>query len=150
MPSSAEEFFSRYARAIEELDFATLETMIHPEYVGFYPQSGERFRGFGALRAQLESYPGGLPAARSGDAYTKVVADEERWAISPNYTVLPLGGPQRFTTVARVPYPDGSRWWVVSILTLRDEKVINAETYFAPEFEPPEWRRHIVEIVPRD
>jgi hypothetical protein len=145
-----QEFFKRYIRAIAERNFAALETMIHPEYVGEYPQSGERFRGFAAFRAQLEHYPGGLPAAAPDDARTKVFGDEERWAMTPGYTVLPLAGPERYTTVSRAPYPDGTIWWVVSILTLRDDKIAHAESYFAPEFEPPEWRKDIVEIVPRD
>ena len=150
MPGSKEQFFKRYIRAIAEQDFAALEQMIHPDYVGEYPQSGERFRGFANLRAQLERYPGGLPAARADDPRTKVLGDEERWAMTPGYTVLPLAGPERYTTVSRTSYPDGSRWWVVSIITLRDDKVAHAETYFAPEFDPPEWRRDLVEIVPRD
>jgi hypothetical protein len=150
MAAARSEFFKRYIRAIAEKDFATLEQMVHPDYVGEYPQSGERFRGFAAFRAQLENYPGGLPAAPPEDPRTKILGDEERWAITPGYTVLPLAGPERYTTVSRAPYPDGSRWWVVSILTLRDEKVVHAETYFAPEFDPPEWRRGMVEILPRD
>jgi len=150
MPETTRDFFKRYVKAIADRDFGALERMIHPEYVGEYPQSGERFRGFTAFRAQLEHYPGGLPAAQAEDPKTKIVGDEERWAITPGYTVLPLSGPERFTTVTRAPYPDGSWWWVVSILTLRDEKVLHAETYFAPEFEPPEWRKDMVEIVPRD
>jgi hypothetical protein len=150
MPESTKEFFQRYIKAISDQDFATLEKCIHPEYVGDYPQSGERFHGFASFRAQLEQYPGGLPAARFDDPHTKVLGDEERWAISPGYTVLPLEGPERFTTVTRAPYPDGSRWWVVSILTLKDGMVWHAETYFAPEFDPPEWRKGMVEILPRD
>lgn len=144
------DFLKRYVNAIAEQDYATLETLVHPDYVGEYPQSGERFRGFKALRHQLEQYPGGLPGERYDDARTKILGDEDRWAISPGYTVLPLAGPDRFTTVTRAPYPDGSRWWVVSILTLKDDRVAHAETYFAPEFDPPEWRKDIVEIVPRD
>jgi hypothetical protein len=150
MPESKQDFFKRYIRAIAERDFVLLEQMIHPDYVSDYPQSGERFRGFKAFREQLENYPGGLPAAEPDDLNTKILGDEERWAITPGYTVLPLSGPERFTTVTRAPYPDGSRWWVVSILTLKDEKVIHAETYFAPEFDPPEWRKGMVEILPRD
>ena len=97
MPESKKDFFKRYVRAIAESDFASLETMIHPDYVGDYPQSGERFRGFAAFRAQLENYPGGLPAARFDDPNTKILGEEERWAISPGYTVLPLEAPERFT-----------------------------------------------------
>lgn len=149
MAEQRTEFFKRYVKAIAHGDFETLEQMIHPDYTGEYPQSGERFRGFASLRAQLENYPGGRPAAPPDDPYTQILGDEERWAITPGYTVLPLAGPERYTTVSRAPYPDGSRWWVVSILTIKDDKVWHAETYFAPEFEPPEWRKDIVERVPR-
>ena len=64
--------------------------------------------------------------------------------------MLPLAGPERFTSISRVPYPDGTRWWVVSILTMKEELVVHSETYFAPEFDPPEWRKGMAEIVPRD
>jgi len=150
MPESKQEFFRRYMKAIADQDFATLETMIHPEYVTDYPQSGERFRGFAAFRFQLEKYPGGLPDQRYDETNTKVLGEEERWAISPGYTVLPLSGPDRFTTVSRAAYPDGSRWWVVSILTMKDDKIWHAETYWAPEFEAPEWRKAVSESIPRD
>ncbi len=150
MSEETRQFFRRYIQAIAEHDYAALEQMIHADYVGEYPQSGERFRGFAAFRAQLENYPGGAPASSYDDPKTRILGDEERWAISPGYTVLPLAGPERYTTVSRAPYPDGSRWWVVSILTLKDGKIAHAETYFAPEFEPPEWRRDMVEVLPRD
>jgi hypothetical protein len=150
MPDSHEQFFGRYMKAIADNDFAALETMIHPDYVTDYPQSGERFRGFAALRYQLEQYPGQLPDQRYDEESSKVLGDEERWAISPGYTVLPLSGPDRFTTVTRAAYPDGSRWWIVSILTMKDDKIWRAETYFAPEFDPPEWRKEIAEIITRD
>jgi hypothetical protein len=149
MADDVRAFFVRYARAIGELDFATLETMIHPEFVNDYPQSGERFHGFAGLRAQLERYPGGLASGELGLPEAKVVGAEQRWAISPGYTVLPLAGPERYTTIARAKYPDGSLWWVVSIVQLRDEKIFYSETYFAPDFEQPEWRRGISEVLPR-
>lgn len=150
MPESKQEFFRRYVDAIGRQDFATLAPMFHADFVGDYPQSGERFRGFASFRAQFEHYPGGLPDEPVNPATTRVFGDEERWAITPGYTVLPLTGPERFTTVSRQTYPDGSRWWVVSIITLRDDKILHAETYFAPEFEPPEWRKGMAEVLPRD
>ena len=149
MAEDVRDFFTRYVKAITELDFAALEEMVHPDFVGDYPQSGERFRGVKAMRAQLEHYPGGLRRDRAADAKTKVVGVEERWAITPGYTVLPLAGPERYTTIARAMYPDESRWWVITIVELKDHKVHRAETYFAPDFDPPEWRRGITEIVPR-
>lgn len=150
MPESRQDFFRRYMQAIATRDLPTLEQMIHPDFVEDYPQSGERLIGYAAFKFQLENYPSELPDQRFDDAVAKVLGEEERWAISPGYTVVPLTGPERFTIVSRAPYPDGSRWWIVSIVTLKDDKVWRAETYFAPEFEPPEWRKGMVEIVPRD
>ncbi|HYI21897.1 MAG TPA: nuclear transport factor 2 family protein [Candidatus Limnocylindrales bacterium] len=148
--ANVQDLYRRYANAIAQLDFATLESIIHRDFVLDYPQSGERFRGFASFRAQLENYPGGIPAAPAGDPTAKVVGDDDRWAMSPGYTVLPLAGPERFTSISRVPYPDGTRWWVVAILTVKDDQIVQSETYFAPEFDPPEWRKDMVEIVPRD
>lgn len=150
MAEPVRDFFGRYVKAIQDLDFDALEDMFHPEFVGNYPQSGERFRGFAAMKQQLQSYPGGLEGGRLPDETATVIGAEERWAISPGYTVLPLAGPERYTTIARAMYPDGSRWWVVGIVELKDGKIYRSDTYFAPEFEPPEWRREMVEIVPRD
>jgi hypothetical protein len=79
-----------------------------------------------------------------------LIGDEERWAISPGYTVLPLTGPERYTTLARTRYPDGSLWWIVAIVELKDAKIYRSETYFAPDFDPPEWRKGMVEIGPRE
>lgn len=150
MHSPVRQLFERFVEAINRLDFDALEEIIDPDYVGFYPQSGERFRGFGAFRAQLEHYPGGLISNSSDVRNAKVIGDEERWVITPGYTVLPLTGPERYTTVARSQYPDGSKWHIISIVEVRDGRIVSSETYFAPEFEPPEWRRGLVEIVPRD
>jgi len=147
--ANVQDLYRRYANAIASLDFPTLESLVHPDFVLEYPQSGERFRGFAAFKSQLENYPGGLPAAEADDPTSKVVGDDDRWAMSPGYTVLPLSGPERFTSISRVPYPDGTRWWVVSILSVKDDKIAQSETYFAPEFEPPEWRKGMAEIIPR-
>ncbi|MDP8904215.1 MAG: nuclear transport factor 2 family protein [Chloroflexota bacterium] len=149
MPSTTRELFTRFVTAMAERDMAALEQVIDPDFVGEYPQSGERFRGFSAFRAQLEAYPGGLPRGNASMGDARLVDDEERWAITPGYTVLPLAGPQRFTAVVRTTYPDGSHWHIVSIIEIRDDRIARSTTYFAPEFDPPEWRRPLVEIVPR-
>ena len=150
MSEPMQEFFRRYYRAIAARDLDALEAMFHPEFVGEYPQSGERFRGFASFRSQLEHYSDPPPVTADEEMRLKVFGDDERWAITPGYTVVPLAGTQQYTTVSRANYPDGSRWWVVSILTMREGRIAHAESYFAPEFEPPEWRRGLTETVPRD
>ena len=55
--ADVQDLFRRYANAIAELDWPTLETIIHPDFVMDYPQSGERFRGFAAFKKHIGVYP---------------------------------------------------------------------------------------------
>jgi hypothetical protein len=122
---------------MNELDFDALERMLHPGFVALYPQSGEQIRGYEAFRAMLEQYPGGLERESSDISHTTIVDEDERWAISPGYTVVPLSQPGSYTTLTRLSYPDGSWWRVVTLVELRDDKVYRAESYFAPEMSAP-------------
>lgn len=122
---------------MNDLDFAALEKMLHPEFAALYPQSGEIVRGYEAFRSMLEMYPGGLERDSSDIEHTAVVEGDERWAISPGYTVVPLAHPGRYTTLTRIAYPDGSWWRAVTLVELRDDKVYRAESYFAPELPMP-------------
>ncbi|HUG47124.1 MAG TPA: nuclear transport factor 2 family protein [Candidatus Limnocylindria bacterium] len=146
MSASGREVLTAFLQALGAQDFATLEHLIHPDYVGEYPQSRERFRGFAAFRAQLEQYPGGPPPeAQTGLEDALLLGGEDRWVITPGYTVLPLAGPDRYTAVVRTVYPDGAAWHIVTIVDLRDGLIHRSTTYFAPEFEAPEWRQGLTE-----
>jgi len=149
MPSPVRELFTRLVMAMNTGDYDVLSEIVAPDFEGYYPQSGERFRGLAAFRAQLERYPGGLQPASTDPQGAGVLGGDERRVITPGYTVLPLAGPERYTTVVETTYPDGSRWHVVSIVQIRDGRLAATETYFAPAFEPPEWRSDIVEVVPK-
>lgn len=148
MASSPRELFTRLVNAMDARDLDALAEIIHPEIVVTFPQSGERIRGLDSFRMQIENYPGGAPP--SSPATARVLGDEERWAISPNYTVVPLASPSVFTIIQRVQYPDGLIWHVVTIAELRDDRVYRVENYFAPETEPAEWRRGMAELLPRE
>ena len=128
--------FQRWIKAMNDLDFTVLEEVLHADFVWDYPQSGERIRGFDAFRTQLEAYPGLQPDSTDVD-HAEVIEGDERWAMSPGYTVVPLAQPDRYTTLVRLVYPDGSWWHAVSVVQLRDDKVFRAETFFAPEMPAP-------------
>lgn len=132
----ARELFTRYVDAVNRKDLVALEKMLHPDFVGDTPQSGERVRGFAALKAQLEAWPGGLLSDSVDPNHARIVEDTERWAISPGFTVVPMAQPDRYTTVALATYPDG-RWWVITDVQLRDGLVYRTESYFAPELPAP-------------
>jgi hypothetical protein len=42
-------------------------------------------------------------------------------------------------------YPDGSLWWAIWFVTIRDDKVARSTDFFAPTFPPPERRAQWVE-----
>ena len=67
----------------------------------------------------------------------RLLVDEDRWAITPAYTVVPLASRNEFTTLLRTQYPDGRWWHIIVLVELRDERVYRTENYFAPELAPP-------------
>jgi hypothetical protein len=143
--NTARELFKRFVTAMNDQDFAALEAIIHPDVEGDFPQSRERFRGFAAFRTQLENYPGGLLLGGADPDSAVLLGDDDRWIVTPGYTVLPLAGADRYTTVVRTTYPDGSAWHVIGIIEISDGLIYRITTYFAPEYEQPEWRRGLTE-----
>jgi SnoaL-like domain len=134
--TSGPEFFSRFVSALNARDRAALESLFHPEFVAEIPQSGERSHGFAAFWAQLEEWPDGSPTAPDlPDA--RLLGDDDRWAITPAYTVVPLSSSGKFTLLYHSVYPDGTSWFVIGLIEIRDEKLLRMENYFAPELPAP-------------
>ena len=136
MDVSPRQFFIELMGAMMPPDRDKLARMIHPECEAFFPQSGELTRGFEQFMAQLEHYPSGPPGA-DDIGEMDVLNEEERWAISPGYTVVPLANPTLFTIVGTSKYPDGLVWNIVMSIELRDGKIFRTETYFAPPLPAP-------------
>jgi hypothetical protein len=110
--------------------------MFHPEFATLSPQSGEQSVGFEGFWAQMETYPGGVPEMPTLP-HARILNDDERWAITPSYTVVPLSAAQEFTVVARATYPDGTVWHTVSLVEMRNELIFRMEFYFGPELPAP-------------
>ena len=137
MAFDAHAFFVRFIRAIDERDRATVEAMIHPDFVGDAPQSGERSRGFEGFWAQVEQYPGGGEEEDLTQTESRLLQPEDRWAITPAYTVVPLASRTEFTVLMRAQYPDGSWWHIVTLVDMRDDRIHRTVSYFAPELPSP-------------
>lgn len=114
-----------------------LPEILHDDAVFEYPQSGERFRGIANIRAQFENYPDLDP----GGSQLAEVIGEDAYALTPAYTVIRVeGSGAQGTAVIRVRYPDDTWWWAVNLFELRDGRIARSRSYFAPDFEAPEWR----------
>lgn len=114
-----------------------LPEAFHEDALLEYPQSGEVFRGVANIRAQFENYPDLGP----GSSELAEVIGEETFALTPSYTVIRVeGSGVKGTAVIRIRYPDGSYWWALNLFELRDALIRRSRTFFAPDFEAPDWR----------
>jgi len=143
-PPSNEQLIRRYVDALVARDEGVLGTSRHLEWTAEWPQSGERVRGHANDRAIIHNWPGGEPSAQ----VNRVVGAEDRWVVTPSFTVQRVIGSGDFWWMAgTVAYSDGSTWFDVALLELRDGKVFRETWYFAAPSEAPEWRAQWVERI---
>ena len=110
----------------------------HADCMLEFPQSGERFRGLQNVRAQFAEYPSMEPGSSE---LQEVIGEAPTYALSPAYTVIGIeGSGNRGTSLIRVRYPDGSMWYAINLYELRDGLLYRCRTFFAPDFDPPDWR----------
>jgi hypothetical protein len=141
------DLIARYVMALHDGDFETIARCQHPDFVEDYPQSGERIVGRANFRAILENYPGGL-VGEADASEDRVIGGEDHWMMSPTFTMIRVSGTgDSRTSIVKLRYPDGSAWYMVAIVEVRDGLIARATTFFAPLFEPPEWRREWIELV---
>ena len=125
------------ADIISRLQWDRLPEILHHDVVFEYPQSGERFSGVNNVRAQFEQHPDLDP----GSSELAEVIGEDAYALTPSYTVIRVeGSGTQGTAVIRVRYPDGSLWWAVNLFVVRDGRIARSRSFFAPDFEAPDWR----------
>lgn len=126
------------ATALREQDWPRLAEVFHADATLEFPQSREIFRGLDNIRAQFANYPGMDPGASELE---EVIGDPKAYALTPSYTVVGVDGTgDRGTSLVRVRYPDGSYWYAINVYELRDGKISRSRSFFAPDFDAPDWR----------
>jgi hypothetical protein len=139
---SREEVVRRYASAAAENDLETLTRLRHPQWQVEWPQSGERVSSSEAFNAIVRAYPGGSPTTR----IERVVGSEDRWVVTPSNTVVRMAGSGDFWWGDwTMTYPDGACYHCIDLIELRDGLVFRETVYWAPPFERPAWRAHLVD-----
>jgi len=109
-------------------DWEGARELMHDDYVQDWPQSGERIEGPDDALAINRNFPGGLPMMRV-----------RRTSASGDIAVVEVA----------LEYSDGSVYQAVSIMEVRDGKVVTETDYFAQPFDPPQWRAQWVRRMPR-
>lgn len=139
-----EEVVRGYLAGMEAKDLDQVSALRHPDYVAEWPQSGERIRGRANMRAIDENYPGGLGELEPGH----VVGTEDRWVVTPSYTVQKIvGGGDNWWADMKVTYGNGSTWFMLSLFELRAGSVFRETSYFCEPFDAPDWRAPWVERI---
>ena len=139
----------RFTRAVSDNDFDTQDALIHDDYIGDYPQSGERIRGRANRRAIIEGYPGRLETGMR-PSIDRVIGMDDQFVTSPPpaWNIVHLAGSgDDYEATGTIRYPDGKTWHFVSLLTLRASKIWREVTYFGEPFEAPAWRSQYVERI---
>lgn len=146
MPIDHQAIQMRVMKALNDRNWDEWESLLTDDYVEEYPQSGEVIRGRKNARAALENYPGGLPKDGLDVSTRRVAATEASWVRTPTFTFVRVEGTGNVGTAAfKARYADGSVWWVITIYELRGDKIAKSTAFYAPLFEPPEWRKRYTE-----
>jgi ketosteroid isomerase-like protein len=111
-------------RALQAGDWDAAGGHLHDDFVQEWPQSGERIVGRDNALAIERNFPGGLPAMRF-----------RRTLAAGDLAVLEV----------ELTYADGGRYLGVSVIELRDGKVVKETDYYAQPFPAPAWRAQWVE-----
>jgi ketosteroid isomerase-like protein len=134
---SHHEIVELFSRAVPH-DVDALKQYFHEDFVQEFPQSRERFEGFEAF-AQANR---GLSTGKAEDREVQHIrGSEDKYVVTPSFTTLRITGTgDQYTIENRSRYPDGSIWYVVTVLEFRGDKISKATNYFAAPFDAPESR----------
>jgi hypothetical protein len=149
MTTNHSALWDRFNSAINKPEDADFDSLVTDDYVEEWPQSGEILRGRTSFVKMLRSYPD-LTTARPDPESRRIAVQDANWLLTPAFTLVRLESSGNVGTVIfRTRYPDGAWWWIISTYELRDGKVARRTTFFAPEYDPPEWRAGITERTKR-
>jgi len=143
--STPRQLFDRWIEAVNKQDRNALAAVLHPDYIDEMPQSGERTRGAANLFAILDNFPR-FDEMRDSVSMAQLIGAEDRWVITPNFTVVQVvGDAEVYTITGRATYPDGLHWYMIVLARLKDGLIHRTTSFYAPELPAPEWRSQWVE-----
>lgn len=140
-----EEVARRYFEAATRNDLDALEALRADDWEMRWPATGELVRSSAAYRAIHERFPGGYPHI---DAL-RIIGSEDRYVVTPANTVVRLAGSgDVWIGQGRLRYGDGSEWYFVKLVELRDGRIRRETDYWSPVTDPPAWRAGMADRLP--
>ncbi len=145
------ELWKRFTDAINDPNEAAFDSLVTEDYVEEWPQSGEVLRGRTNFLRMLRAYPEKLSTGGVDPESTRVAVQEAKWVMTRAFTLVRVDSSGDIGTVIfRTHYPDGSWWWIIGTYQLRGDRIARRTTFFAPEYERPEWRQDLTEKTKND
>jgi hypothetical protein len=140
-----------WVKALEADDVETQRSLLHDDFLGRYPQSGEVIRGPDNRIAIASNYPGREDAGFR-PRIDAISGTDDQFVTAPSalgWSIVHLtGSDDEFTITGVVPYPDGSIWHAIALLIVRDGRIWRETSYYSEPFPAPEWRAAWVEREP--
>jgi hypothetical protein len=146
-PSRNHRTLLRYMEILGTGDPTDLPEVLAPDYVQVIPQSREILRGVDGFAHVMRNWPADtLP--HPDVVAAQVVAPEGHDLVTantggpfPTYNVIRIEGEgDTLTYYALIRYQNGDEWFLFAIATFRDGRIVKEIYFFAPMFEPPQWR----------
>jgi len=135
----------RFTEALAANDFDAQDALLHDDYVGRYPQSGEVIRGRENRRKIMENYPG-TQGGITASSY-RILGSDDEFVTGPSFNLMHLSGSgDEMSLMGSITYPNGETWQTALFITMREGKIWREVAYFGPPFDPPAWRAPFVEI----
>ena len=132
-----------WSEVITSREWDRFAELVQPDAVLEYPQSGERFRGIANIRATFAEYP---ELGAGSTQVDEVIGSPTAYALTPSYTLIAIDGSgDTWGRGQPRPLPGRHMWYALLLYELRDGLLERIRAYFAPDFDPPDWR----EAVPR-
>ena len=127
-------------------DVESMEEVYDEEMLTLHPQTRERIQGLEAHRLMARGFQelGGITISEKEREF--LGGDEERYLLTPLFTMVKIQGTgETLVVTAKMRYPDGSDWYNIGLTTFRRGKLLKRVLFFAPTFDPPDWRAQWVE-----
>lgn len=150
------EVFDRFNEMTVNGELDHLEEVLDPEYTQVIPQCGELVRGVENVRG-LERY--GLEQGDVGGFRVRHVVESQPADLMvpgfgmpmPTFNLVRVRDEgETLTAYGTTTYPDGSEWYVVTLVAFRHHRILRQTSFFAPVFDAPGWRAPWVERLPMD
>ncbi len=140
----------RYQDAMTQLDMEALGELRHPDYVCYYPQSGESLVGHekwvGAHKDYWAKFQPPATTVKGGERKAEVIRTTTPTFSLPTPMVQISDTGDLAIMEGRGTWPDGKVYNWVSIIEYKEGLVWRETQYFAEPFDPPEWRAPFVQL----